>query len=71
MSDLSHSELSARGGRNRWAGTTADERRAAMAAVQAKRKPGSKRQLTDEQRAEIGRRLAAARAAKRLQSVKR
>lgn len=62
-SDLIRKAMSALAKR-RWAGMSADERREAMAVLQAKRKPGS-RVFTPEQRAAAGKRLAAGRAAKR------
>jgi predicted Fe-S protein YdhL (DUF1289 family) len=48
----------------RWAKTTPEERAAFMAELRSKR-TGGKRNLSAEQRAAIGKRLAEARAAKR------
>jgi hypothetical protein len=57
-------------GKRRWAGTTAEQRQEALAKVQAARSTGrgkdrKPRQLTAEQRADIGKRLKAARQVKR------
>jgi hypothetical protein len=67
--DLIRQAMSALGKR-RWAGTTQEQRAAAMAQVQAARSTGrgkdrKPRQLTAEQRADIGKRLKAARLVKR------
>jgi hypothetical protein len=74
MSDDLESRLISRAmsalGKRRWAGTTAEQRAAAMAQVQAARSTGrgkdhKPRQLTAEQRQAIGQRLKAARLVKR------
>jgi len=65
LADRLTSRVMSRLAARRWSGVSDEDRQRIMAELRAKRKPGSKRTLTNEQRAEIGRRLAAGRAAKR------